>query len=415
MREFIIHIIQSSLILTVFIIFYELFLRNERAFLKNRIYLISTLILSIVIPLFSFNLTVLPVNIRPITILDQIIISPSENKPEQLELFQLSNIILYIYRIITTLIFLNILKGFVQLYFIYRKSAKEQYKNYTIVYIEKKISPFSIFNIIFLNRTNLSSTEINTIIEHEKIHAKQKHSTDILISEVILILMWFNPAIYYYKKLLRENHEYLVDNRLIMKEKDISEYINLIVKQAERAHFGFANQFNNSLTIKRLIMMKNYGKKTYASYKFWLVIPLIIGVFSVFSCKNKDVTKEIEKTVIISSDKDSTINKEEMDGPKFPGGESAMLTYIATNVKYPENARKNGLQDKVFVQFNVSKEGKLSDFKIKQGKYEELNNEAIRVIKSMPDWEPSKLDGKEQKFEYVFPIWFKLEDEKKEK
>lgn len=97
------------------------------------------------------------------------------------------------------------------------------------------------------------------------------------------------------------------------------------------------------------------------------------------------------------------------DMPVFPGGEDALKTYIMENVKYPDDAKKEGIKGKVYVTFVVNKEGEVSDAKIARGVHPSLDKEALRVIKSSPKWEPGKQRGKVVNVKYTVPIMFALD------
>lgn len=94
--------------------------------------------------------------------------------------------------------------------------------------------------------------------------------------------------------------------------------------------------------------------------------------------------------------------------PQFPGGEAALMKYVGENIRYPENAFKNKVQGRVIVQFVVQKDGKVGEVKILRGTDEELNNEAVRVIKSLPAFTPGEMDGKPVSVWYTFPVMFKI-------
>ncbi len=97
------------------------------------------------------------------------------------------------------------------------------------------------------------------------------------------------------------------------------------------------------------------------------------------------------------------------ENPRFPGGEMAMMQYLAKNIKYPEEAMKTGAQGRVIVKFVVSSTGKISDITIERGVSPELDAEAIRVVGGMPDFTPGKIDGKPVSVWYVLPVSFKLQ------
>lgn len=103
------------------------------------------------------------------------------------------------------------------------------------------------------------------------------------------------------------------------------------------------------------------------------------------------------------------------DMPEFPGGEEALRKYISEHVNYPEIAKKNGIQGKVYVSFQVSKDGSVKDARVARGVDPSLDKEALRVIKNMPKWKPGKQRGEPVNVAYTLPIQFKLDDDNAEK
>lgn len=106
-----------------------------------------------------------------------------------------------------------------------------------------------------------------------------------------------------------------------------------------------------------------------------------------------------------TEDKPFTI-VEEM--PKYPGGEKALFSYLSQNIKYPEYAKENNITGTVYIRFIVNEDGSLSDFKVLKGLHSSIDNEAIRVIKAMPNWSIGKQNGKAVRVEYSLPIKFTL-------
>lgn len=94
--------------------------------------------------------------------------------------------------------------------------------------------------------------------------------------------------------------------------------------------------------------------------------------------------------------------------PQFPGGQIAMLKYIMENLKYPEQAMKEGIQGRVAVRFIVEKDGSISDVKPILSVHPLLNKEAVRVVESMPKWTPGKQNGKPVRVRFNLPVMFKL-------
>ena len=94
--------------------------------------------------------------------------------------------------------------------------------------------------------------------------------------------------------------------------------------------------------------------------------------------------------------------------PKFPGGEQAMMKFVAQNVKYPEKAKDEGISGRVFISFVVEKDGSISNVEVKRGIGGGCDEEAVRVISSMPKWKPGMHKGEPVRVSYQMPIMFKL-------
>ena len=94
--------------------------------------------------------------------------------------------------------------------------------------------------------------------------------------------------------------------------------------------------------------------------------------------------------------------------PEYPGGINAMFDFIQKNVKYPESAKDKGIEGKVYVQFVVEKDGNISDINILRGVSKDIDDEAVRVIKSMPKWKPGIQNGKPVRVQYTLPFKFQL-------
>ena len=96
------------------------------------------------------------------------------------------------------------------------------------------------------------------------------------------------------------------------------------------------------------------------------------------------------------------------DMPVFPGGQKALISYLAENIKYPAEAKKDKITGKVFVSFVVEKDGSIGDTKILRGIGHGCDKEALRVIEGMPNWTPGKQKGKAVRVAYNIPIKFAL-------
>lgn len=110
----------------------------------------------------------------------------------------------------------------------------------------------------------------------------------------------------------------------------------------------------------------------------------------------------------ISQSKDSIYNTDALEVmPEFPGGNEAMMKFIQENTVYPENAKKNGIGGRTFVSFTIEKDGSISDVKVLRGCDKECDAEAVRVVKSMPKWNPGKVKGQPVRVNFTMPFVFK--------
>ena len=96
------------------------------------------------------------------------------------------------------------------------------------------------------------------------------------------------------------------------------------------------------------------------------------------------------------------------DKPEFPGGDAAMYKYLGKSIDYPSQARRMGIEGRVFVQFIVGKDGSIRDVQAIKGIGAGCDEEAVRVIKKMPKWKPGKQRGRPVQVRMVLPVFFKL-------
>lgn len=150
-------------------------------------------------------------------------------------------------------------------------------------------------------------------------------------------------------------------------------------------------------TLKTWEPGKQKGKAVKVSY----TVPIN---FALDGAKN-NTDSEVQKTM--SDEKLVFKIVEEM--PEFPGGEEALKKYISNSVKYPEDAKKEGIKGKVFVSFTVSQDGTVADSKIARGVHPSIDKEALRIINNLPIWKPGKQRGQNVNVQYTVPINFELE------
>ena len=118
------------------------------------------------------------------------------------------------------------------------------------------------------------------------------------------------------------------------------------------------------------------------------------------------VTAHAQKTVVSQTNQKVFDTVEQM--PEYPGGMQAMIEFLQTNMKYPEDAAKQKVEGRVMVQFVVETDGSVSDVHVAKQVFPSLDAEAIRVVQAMPKWMPGKDKGKVVRVKYNLPIVFRM-------
>ena len=118
------------------------------------------------------------------------------------------------------------------------------------------------------------------------------------------------------------------------------------------------------------------------------------------------MTANAQKTVVSQTDQKVFDTVEQM--PEYPGGMQAMIEFLQTNMKYPEDAAKQKVEGRVMVQFVVETDGSVSDVHVAKQVFPSLDAEAIRVVQAMPKWTPGKDKGRVVRVKYNLPIVFRM-------
>lgn len=350
--------------------------------------------------------------------LEEVVITPEIMAHTIQEKIGIAQLILMIYLSGVVFFVLRFIHQLIQILLLVNKHEIIRQDGLKLVILENNHSPFSFLDIVFISKEYVNHPNIDKILEHEKIHIQQLHTVDVILLELATILQWFNPFVWLYKRNLKGIHEFLADEGVIRNGYNASDYQQLLLQQTLGETFiTLSNNFKHSLIKKRFIMMTKTKTKSAALLKMVFIIPtaLFFALVFTFSVTEK-VIAQVEKDDIQAVEKVSKQNPQEETVftvvevmPKYPGGQDAMIKYLSENIKYPENARKNGIQGRVFVTYVVEKNGDISDVRILRGVNEELDAEALRVVSSMPAWSPGKQRGEAVRVQFNLPINFKLD------
>ncbi|RZK78514.1 MAG: TonB family protein [Pedobacter sp.] len=437
------YLLQVNIYLLVFYGFYKLLLAKETYFTLNRIYLVSAGLLSLAIPFLRFEWFIRQPIAQPVYItvgqmndyLSMVVV------PENEGFFNAGNLMVLIYLAGVGFLTIKFIVRLISLKLLLNKGTKGL--------------AFSFFNKKVIDNKLPEFRIINT---HEDLHVKQYHSADVMFFEVLSIISWFNPIIYFYKYTVKNIHEYLADEEAARFQGDKEQYALLLLSSA----FGVTPSnltnsfFNKSLIKKRIYMLHKQRSKKTAVLKYGLFLPLFATtlVMSSATIRNNEKIQEFaeaiplnqplkvvkeavaavaepatnapESTIKLSTipvqqtqlnaaaqDDDKVYDFVSLDKqPTFEGGMEKFYEYLKENLVYPETAKAEKIQGKVFLSFIVEKDGSLTDIKVDRKLGGGTDEEAVRVLSASPKWNPGTVKKETVRVKYNIPISFALADPK---
>ena len=289
MQELLTYLLKSSGLIITFFAAYYFLLRKETFFTSNRWFLLSGLISSVVFPLFF---------IKKIVLVDAPKISPirnsiSENFPlttkeiiQQTTEINWLEIGFYVYGIIAIILLFKVIFNLLSLYKVLDKNKIIKQKDIQFIDTSESVSPFSFFNYIVINSSLYSESELQSILLHEKIHSAQKHSVDVLLTNLFSVVFWFNPFMHLYKKAVLQNLEFIADSEAIAQIDDKKAYQMALLKVVSNQNcLPITNHFYQSLIKKRIVMLNKNQSHRKNSWKYAVIIPALIAFVIFFQVK----------------------------------------------------------------------------------------------------------------------------------
>ncbi len=233
MEELFIYLLKSSGLIAAFFLSYHFLLRKETFFTSNRWFLLAGLITSVALPLYFIKRIVF---VKTPKIIPHVFVEQATQSPVKIEYipvavpFDWMQFIGISYAIIAGILAFKILINFILLYRMLYGQKIIQKDQFKLVDFKKNTAPFSFFNYIVYNSELYSNSELQSILSHEKIHSREKHSMDVLIAELFCSLFWINPFIWLYKKAITQNLEYIADQKAIEQLDDKKSYQHALLK-----------------------------------------------------------------------------------------------------------------------------------------------------------------------------------------
>nr|WP_294950521.1 M56 family metallopeptidase [uncultured Mucilaginibacter sp.] len=275
------YLVEANIYLGVFYLCYCLFLNNETHYLLGRAYLLFSCLASFILPVTQLSvlkpveqLTLQPVvytqpaNYAPLP--EVTIVEPEKH-------ITMNDVLLYAY-VAGAIITLSILAYRLYRLSLLTRKSKALYGNkYKLIQLNGDNTAFSFFNYLFIGT---EVPQADTIIAHELVHIRQKHSADIIFVELLKVVSWFSPFIYLLQRSLRSIHEYIADEQTAAQERDALTYSSFLLNNA----YGIQGSpiahsfFNYNLLKKRIIMLNQKRSGRLARLKYLAAVPLCVGM-----------------------------------------------------------------------------------------------------------------------------------------
>lgn len=424
-ENLLVYTVESGIILFVFYLFYFYLLKNDTTFQFNRFYLLISQSLAVLLPLVAIPAVTIPGAASHNTFYFQL---PSVEVSSLINNSYDSSyglvgiiIIIYIAGIVFKLSKLVLQIISIRKYYVDNRYKKCYWKGNKIIYTNGEMPTFTFYKTIFFNdKAGLTTEETDTILLHESIHIKERHTVDLLLSELLCTVFWFNPMAKLYKRAITLNHEYIADAKVLTKGQISNSIYQKILAtsclQSSNLNIG-TYFFNESETLNRINMINSNPKRITRLKLICLstIVGLLTFTFACETTEEKIIKEPAEQTKNVAITEKTITTTDEIFTvveiqPSFDGkGNAFFMEYVGSNLKYPSADIENKTEGKVYVQFVIEKDGAMTNVEVlKNNGSERMAEEAIRVIENSPKWEPGKQRGKPVRVRMVIPISFKL-------
>lgn len=273
------YLLEANFYMTVFYVMYLLVLRNETFYQLNRAWLLGSSVLAFFIPLVQLDFlrpvrqAVQTLQLTPVNGQHQLVLAPTSNYAPHYNWY------LIVYLLIAVVMLGSLLGKVAKLVRLSKSGVKHTNGTYKIIHTADQ-SAFSFFNYLFVG-SGLASSE--TVMRHELVHIRQKHSYDVIYFELLRVICWFNPLVHMMENSLKELHEFIADKATADLEYGADRYTDFLVDSAYGLSINnLANTFFNKNQLKKRIMMlhKTPSGRS-ARLKYLLAVPLCGGLLCV--------------------------------------------------------------------------------------------------------------------------------------
>jgi len=402
--------IKVGLCLIVFYLLWKLMLSRETFHRFNRVALLTIVVLALVLPWVKVTMDATAA--RPMVMLEELLITPAGAAQAQSAGWSLNWLtvagVLYFIGVAVALLWM--LHSRWSLHRLLKQGSKQSLPNgITLHVVSGDIAPFSYFKHIVINEQDYRDNPREILI-HEQTHIGLGHSWDVLFIGLVTVFQWWNPAAWLIGRELKQVHEYEADEAVVNQGVDAKQYQLLLIRKSVGDQlFSMANNFNYQSLKKRIRMMTINKSSRWGQLRALAVVPAIALALLAFANPTTETADELVVVAYNEPEVPQDVYESVEQMPEFPGGQAEMMKFLAQNIQYPINAARNNVEGRVVLQFVVEKDGQIGDVKIARSVDPELDAEALRVVKSMPNFIPGRHGGKPVAVWYTIPISFKLQ------
>lgn len=302
MPDLIDYLLKVSIALALVYLFYQLVLRRLTFYNWNRWYLVGYSIMSFLIPFMNITGFLFRHELDEAQIVR---IVPVYNIQLKEAGFEWNQWTVAMALLIAGMLLMGI-RMLLQLLSLRRMQTKAVLLNegdIKLFHVEEQIMPFSFNNGIYINSKLHTEVELQEIIRHEFVHVKQKHSIDILLAEVLCTLLWFHPAAWLIRKAIRQNLEFIADEKVLQDGVDKKQYQYLLLKVVGNNHYSIAPNFNFSSLKNRIVMMNQIKSARVQIIRFLFVLPLLAVLLLAFrEVRQKESRNSFQQQNAITAD-----------------------------------------------------------------------------------------------------------------
>lgn len=305
------YLLFTTICMGLVLLFYHIVLANERMYQINRWYLVVGLAFSLLVPFLPMGIIDYPLNLasnnEPSIVNKGLSVTITESTQEvsvgtiegSSNILAIDRGILFLFYFYGVVALIMIMRLGWQFYLIRKKekiNPASYFKGHKIVLLKEAIVPYTFGKTIFVNKQQYDLGEISKeMMLHELTHARENHTLDIIFIEILKAIFWFNPVLYYYKRAIQMNHEFIADQNAISIETDIASYQNTLLSLSKCNPAGsLGTSLNFNVTKKRFQMMTASTSTHRYILKSALILPFFAILGLTFGCEPVSLEKDTQ-------------------------------------------------------------------------------------------------------------------------